>query len=98
MLDTKDILEATEGKLLKGKAESGFSAVSTDTRTIKQGALFIAIKGPNFDGHNFIEEAKARGALGVIVNEGSNAALDGLVIIEVKDTVKAFRPGHRARA
>lgn len=93
MFDIKDILEATEGRLLKGKTEIDFSCVSTDTRTLKQGALFIAIKGPNFDGHNFIEEAGSKGAIGALVNEGTNVAslnFDGLVIIEVKDTVKAL--------
>lgn len=100
MLDTKDILEATEGKLLKGGAEGGFSSVSTDTRTIKQGALFIAIKGPNFDGHNFINEAISKGAIGAVVNSPSPVPLpDGerskargpdFILIEVKDTVKAL--------
>ncbi len=100
MLNTKDILEATEGKLLKGGAEIRFSSVSTDTRTIKQGALFIAIKGPNFDGHNFVEEAISKGAVGAVVTsfaprplpDGERSKVRGsdFVIIEVKDTVKAL--------
>ena len=95
MFSVADILEATGGKLLKGGAEIRFSSVSTDTRTIKQGALFIAIKGPNFDGHNFIEEAISRGAIGAVVipstqwGEGKVKG-SGFVIIEVKDTVKAM--------
>ncbi len=100
MFNIKDILEASGGKFLIGGAEIRFSSVSTDTRTIKQGALFIAIKGPNFDGHNFIEEAKAKGAFGVLINRDAPphflAGVEGrvrgsdFVIIEVQDTVKAL--------
>lgn len=45
-----------------------FSGVSTDTRTIKPGDLFVALVGPNFDGHNFIEEAADKGAVAAVVS------------------------------
>ena len=38
------------------------SAVSTDTRTLTQGAVYLALKGENFDGHQFVEAAEAAGA------------------------------------
>ncbi len=53
-----------------------FSAVSTDTRTIKTGDLFVALKGANFDGASFADKAIKTGAAGVLVNADaqSNAA------------------------
>ena len=43
--------------------------VSIDTRTIKPGEYFVPIKGENFDGHSFIEEAKKQGAVGILTEE-----------------------------
>lgn len=65
-----------------------FNSVSTDTRTIKPGALFIAIKGKNFDGHDYLEQAILLGASGVVV---SNAYNDSRVaVLCVKDTIWAY--------
>ena len=43
-----------------------FNNISIDTRTLKIGNLFVAIKGPNFDGHNFIGEALDKGASAIV--------------------------------
>lgn len=59
------------------------TGVSTDTRTLKQGDLFIALKGPNFDGHEYLNTAKKKGAIGAIVSVKSNIDLP---CIYVKDT------------
>lgn len=45
-----------------------FEFVSTDTRTINNGDLFIALRGPNYDGHNFIDDAASKGAIAAIVD------------------------------
>ena len=47
--------------------------VSIDSRRIRKGEVFVAIKGENFDGHDFIEEAVAKGAAGVVVNSDVGA-------------------------
>ena len=61
-----EILKATKGKLvLKGKTDT-FDNVSIDSRTVQPKEIFIAIKGPNFDGHDFIREAISKGAFCVI--------------------------------
>ncbi|KTD65085.1 UDP-N-acetylmuramoyl-tripeptide--D-alanyl-D-alanine ligase [Legionella shakespearei] len=44
------------------------SGVCTDSRQLKPGSLFIALEGENFDGHNFVKEAEAKGALAVVVS------------------------------
>ena len=46
-----------------------FSKISTDTRSIEKGSLFIAIKGPNFDGNDFIEKAFEKGAIAVLCSD-----------------------------
>ena len=60
--------------------------VSTDTRTIQGGELFVALKGPNFDGHNFVTEAINKGAAACLVQDEVEA--DNLII--TKDTHQAL--------
>ncbi|MCU1717623.1 UDP-N-acetylmuramoyl-tripeptide--D-alanyl-D-alanine ligase [Pseudomonas sp. 5P_3.1_Bac2] len=48
-------------------ADVAFSAVSTDSRAIAPGQLFIALSGPNFDGHNYLAEVQAKGAVAALV-------------------------------
>ena len=66
-----DIVKATGGVLLRGDPAREVSprAFSTDSRTMRRGGIFIALKGPNFDGHDFIAEAFRKGATGVIVSK-----------------------------
>lgn len=72
-----------------------FSSVSTDTRSLQDGALFVALAGERFDGHTHLDEAAARGALGAVVRLGT-VARPGLEFFEVPDTVAAL--GRLARA
>jgi UDP-N-acetylmuramoyl-tripeptide--D-alanyl-D-alanine ligase len=60
-----------------------FTEVSTDSRTIKKGAFFIALVGPNFDGHEFIQTAYERGAAGAIVSRQVDTLLP---LLQVTDT------------
>src|SRR3954469_12029350 len=61
--------------------------VSTDTRTVGPGDLFVALKGETFDAHDFIRDAVARGAGGLVVSRPI-AGL-GVPVIEVSDTLAA---------
>ncbi|XP_044573726.1 UDP-N-acetylmuramoyl-tripeptide--D-alanyl-D-alanine ligase-like, partial [Drosophila ananassae] len=61
--------------------------ISTDTRSIKKGDLFIALKGKNFDGHNFLHEAFLKGAVAAIVSEGKYKSFPLMI---VQDTLKAL--------
>ena len=60
-----------------------FRGVSTDTRTLAKGNLFVALQGPNFDGHNYIEQAWRKGAAAAAV---SHVAGDSIPQIRVEDT------------
>lgn len=66
---------------------SKFQSISIDTRSLVPGDLFVAIKGPNFDGHAFILEAEAKGAIAAIVEDevGCNMPL-----IKVSNTFHVF--------
>jgi UDP-N-acetylmuramoyl-tripeptide--D-alanyl-D-alanine ligase len=62
-----DVLRATGATLLHGSPEHELSGVSTDTRTLLPGQLFVALAGPNFDGQRFVREAAERGAAGLLL-------------------------------
>ncbi|MFA7659249.1 MAG: UDP-N-acetylmuramoyl-tripeptide--D-alanyl-D-alanine ligase [Candidatus Gastranaerophilaceae bacterium] len=60
-----EIIEATGAKILKNDGVSDLKfAISTDTRTIKKGEIYLPIKGENFDGEKFIDKALGAGAIG----------------------------------
>ncbi|PIU41609.1 MAG: UDP-N-acetylmuramoyl-tripeptide--D-alanyl-D-alanine ligase [Candidatus Omnitrophica bacterium CG07_land_8_20_14_0_80_42_15] len=87
----KDIVKATGGKLIKGNPNTPVEKLSIDSRTIPKDALFIAIKGERFDGHDFIKKALKKGAIGVIVSKLSLVTShQSPVTIQVKDTIKAL--------
>ena len=56
------------------------SSVSIDTRTIKSGQLYVAIKGPNFDGNEFVSEAEQAGAIAAIVHPGITSTVPHIVV------------------
>lgn len=79
------------GATLYGKDDT-VSSVSIDTRSLKTGALYFALQGENFDGHDFLAKAQHAGAVAVVVNKRSQANTDefDLPQIQVKDTRKAL--------
>jgi UDP-N-acetylmuramoyl-tripeptide--D-alanyl-D-alanine ligase len=75
------------GKLVKG-SKARVEGVSHDTRTLKKGDLYVAIRGKRLDGHRFLWEAARKGAVGALVDhEGGKGRLPRVV---VKDTTKAL--------
>ena len=63
------LLNSTGGSLVGGKMPVGASGVSIDSRKIKKDQLFVAIEGPNFDGHDYVAEAFEKGSAGAIVEK-----------------------------
>jgi len=91
MFKVNELLRATRGRLISGKTSTVVKGISIDSRTIKPQEAFIAIKGPNFDGHNFVDEAIKRGAKAVIFQrQGSRVKGKEVAFIEVKDTIRAL--------
>lgn len=64
-------------------ADIELTSVSTDTRNLQAGSLFIALKGPNFNGNDFVREAEAKGANAAIVSEDVKS---NLPLLKVQDT------------
>ncbi|MGF7185069.1 UDP-N-acetylmuramoyl-tripeptide--D-alanyl-D-alanine ligase [Desulfitispora alkaliphila] len=91
----KDVLEGVSGHLASDNEyflEKYITGVSTDTRNLKPGELFIALKGDNFDGHDFVVSAMEKGANAAIVDESFNySQLEIQNLIVVKDTLIALQ-------
>ncbi|QKX00951.1 UDP-N-acetylmuramoyl-tripeptide--D-alanyl-D-alanine ligase [Wolbachia endosymbiont of Dipetalonema caudispina] len=82
-----NIINATNGKK-EGNCNRIYSSnISIDTRSIKKGDIFIALKGKNFDGHDFLHEAFSKGATLAIVNRNKYRSFP---LILVQDTSKAL--------
>ena len=84
------------GELLRGVERMEIKGVSIDSRTIRKGELFVALKGPRFDGHDYVAEAMTRGAWGAMVErtvlEERYERLGGLRnIIPVEDTLLSLQ-------
>jgi UDP-N-acetylmuramoyl-tripeptide--D-alanyl-D-alanine ligase len=86
------VATATGGRLVAGAVTAVFDGVSIDSRTLPAGALFVALRGDRFDGHDFIEAALERGAAGLLV-ERPPASLHAppASLIIVADTLEALQ-------
>ncbi|MFJ2366993.1 UDP-N-acetylmuramoyl-tripeptide--D-alanyl-D-alanine ligase [Pseudomonas sp. NPDC087697] len=85
-LKLSEVAGPLAGRLLA--ADSSFDGVSIDSRAIKPGQLFVALTGPRFDGHDYLNDVAANGAVAALVErEVANATLPQLL---VKDTRQAL--------
>lgn len=98
--EARDAVRWTDGRLARGPGDRRFDRVSIDTRTLTPGALFVAIRGPQHDAHDFLGTALAAGALGLVVERPEAVPSEGgAVVIAVDDTTRALgalATGHRA--
>ena len=91
MFTLEEIIIATRGKLIRGKPQDKLKGVSTDTRRIKSGQVFLALKGNNFNGHNFIDCAVKSGAACIIAESAAGLKEPcGPALVKVKDTTLAL--------
>lgn len=92
-LNLQEIVKATKGALLKEADVKKIKAVSTDTRKIEEGTMFIALKGENFNGNNYVLDAFNKGAKIAIVDEVKcdlNELKEDVALIKVKNTGRAL--------
>ena len=88
-----EIQEATGASVAVSGEKTLFSGVETDTRVIGRDALFVALKGERFDGHDFVGKAVQQGAAGVIVSEMRDEYREyGIAVFVADDTLKGFGP------
>jgi UDP-N-acetylmuramoyl-tripeptide--D-alanyl-D-alanine ligase len=95
-ISTKDIAQATSGECIEGSQDAPVIGVSTDTRTLHRGMLFIALEGERFDGHDFLNEAIEAGCSALMVSKETGSAMAlaanrGVSVIRVPDTQIALQ-------
>jgi UDP-N-acetylmuramoyl-tripeptide--D-alanyl-D-alanine ligase len=73
-----------------------FGAVSTDSRTLNPGALFVALRGPNFDGTAFVAAAAERGAIGALVERATQSTLPQIVVADALKGLQQLAQAWRA--
>ena len=93
-MELKKVLAGIEGLKAKGNLDIDITQISNDSRDIKEGAMFIAIKGFDVDGHKYIEKAIENGAKAILIEEAEvknvvNEISENVTIIVAKDTRKA---------
>lgn len=94
ILKIEDVLKATKGSLFRGQADGVFQGVSTDSRAIVRGNLFIPLSGDRYDGHHFVQTAVDEGAAGILLQKGQEDCVSRIAsdvkVIRVHDTLKAL--------
>lgn len=101
----EEVLAATGGTLLRGILDCRIRRVCTDSRSVRKGDLFVALKGERFDGHHFVNGAFKQGAKGVVIEAASadgsdvrgylraSASVRGSepLVVKVKDSLRAYQ-------
>ncbi len=83
----KQACELSQGKMRGETDDVPFSGISTDTREVLPGQLFVALSGSHFDAHNFIAEAKQKGAVAAVVTKPVSADIPQII---VEDALRAY--------
>ncbi|MDD2557274.1 MAG: UDP-N-acetylmuramoyl-tripeptide--D-alanyl-D-alanine ligase, partial [Desulfuromonas sp.] len=86
--DSEEIESIVSGRLLGAPYASAITGISTDSRTLQSGDLFVPLRGPNYDGHNYLRQAVEYGAAACLSEE----VIGGLPVpvIQVDDTLEAL--------
>src|SRR5689334_13720725 len=91
-LSILQISELAGAKLEQGDGKILVERLSTDSRTIKKGELFVALRGENFDGHKFVEDVAKSGAAGAMVDLKWKGKVPAkFAIIRADDTLLGYQ-------
>jgi len=90
------VADAVGGQVLSGDPVGAIGEVVSDTRALRAGDFFVALKGPRFDAHHFVAEAFQKGAGGALVERGRvgterSSSVDTGGVVEVDDTTTALQ-------
>lgn len=91
--NTVSLATVTQGQV-RG-ATAAFTSISTDTRTLQPGALFVALKGPNFDGHDYVGAALEQGASAALVERDVSLPIAQVVVPDVLTALTQFAHAWR---
>ncbi|HET7141473.1 MAG TPA: UDP-N-acetylmuramoyl-tripeptide--D-alanyl-D-alanine ligase [Candidatus Limnocylindria bacterium] len=86
-----DLVAASGGRLLRPTTVTSFSGAAVDSRQATSGCLFVALRGERVDGHRFVLEAAANGAVAALVEQPIETGEAGLAVVEVPDTLHALQ-------
>src|SRR5881398_2070240 len=91
-LPLSQIAKFAGASLSSGDGSVMIDRLSTDSRTLKPGELFVALRGDNFDGHNFVESAVKAGAAGAIIESNWKGKVpETFALIRTKDTLQSYQ-------
>ncbi len=92
MLSLREAAVLIAGAQIVGDVETSFTGVSTDSRAVQPGSLFVALQGEKFDGHDFLSDAVAQGAAAVMVQADKSGLANqiALPVLQVADTRQAL--------
>lgn len=91
-LSLSQIAKLAGVSLSSGDGSVVIHKVSTDSRTLKPGELFVALRGENFDGHNFVDSAAKAGAAGAMVDSNWKGQVpENFALIRTKDTLQTYQ-------
>jgi len=91
-LSLAQIAKLAGGSISADDTSALVSRISTDSRTLRDGDLFVPLRGDNFDGHKFIAQAAERGAAGAMVEETWEGKVPrGFALIRVADTLVGYQ-------
>lgn len=90
-----DLVRATGGRLVSGDASAPAPSFFVDSRRVRPGEIFAAIKGERSDGHDFVRDVLAHGAGGALVSRLPEGLPAGAPVLVVSDVVKALQDAAR---
>lgn len=90
MIDLREIVYKVSIEVVKGSTDIAINTIHFDSRKIGSNDLFIAIRGTQSDGHDFIEKAIQQGAVAIVCDTFPTEIIEGITYIQVKDTNKAL--------
>ncbi|MGH6608652.1 MAG: UDP-N-acetylmuramoyl-tripeptide--D-alanyl-D-alanine ligase [Burkholderiaceae bacterium] len=96
LMTTGELARAVSADL-RGDGRVGFSSVATDSRTLPAGALFVALTGENFDGHDYVQSARERGAAAALVERAVDIDIPQLIVPETRRAFGASAAHWRSR-
>jgi len=88
---TLEEISAAVGGVLEGPANVKVRGYSIDSRTLKPGEVFFAIKGPRFDGHQFVQQASEKKAAVAVVEQSAGVKPAAIALIRVSSTIEALQ-------
>jgi UDP-N-acetylmuramoyl-tripeptide--D-alanyl-D-alanine ligase len=85
------------GSHLVGSGSTTFARVHSDTRTLQPGDFFVALRGERFDGHDYLPQARAAGAVAALAEQGLSDAMPGLQVADTLTGLQQLAAAWRAQ-